>query len=161
NGALLETLEKDPARAGAACAERCQQMQGLIRTGGINSLRPDELAPLFLVMAERRAAGGRQAVFQLVHPLPHTPVRGAPPAQGPPTPFRKLVAAWMTRLPDDYALGHVLSVMSSLNVPEVADVALKVVRDKKGGAQARGHALVILAKVDGKKHAGLIESFLT
>src|SRR5256885_15457879 len=67
----------------------------------------------------------------------------------------------MGRVTDDHIVGHVLSTVSSLNVPEVADVALRVARDKKVGPQGHGHALVVLGKSGGKKHLELMESYLT
>jgi hypothetical protein len=76
------------------------------------------------------------------------------------TPFKKVILGWMSRQTEDGIMGHVLSTANSMNMPEVADLALKVVRDKKVGPQGHAHGMVILAKHDGKKHIELFESFL-
>src|SRR6266508_622486 len=67
NASLMELLEKDPARAGAAVADRCDQLQMLFRvpnSGRIASLRPVDLAPMFLILSEPRSGVPRQTTYQ-------------------------------------------------------------------------------------------------
>jgi len=162
NAALLELLEKEPARAGAAVAERCEQLQQLFRvpnSGQIASLRPVDLAPMFLILSEPRSAVQPQLTYQLTNLFYQPAIRNVLTAKGS-TPFKKVILGWMSRQTEDNIMGHVLSTANNLNMPEVTDLALKVVRNKKVGPQGHAHGMVILAKNGGKKHIELFESFL-
>jgi len=166
NAALMEMLEKEPARAAAAVADRCEQLQTLLRTpqsGRVPTLRPVDLAPLFLVLSQPAATRGnnpfQSMTYQITSLFYQPGIRELLTAKGR-TPFKKLVLAWMSRQPEDHTLGHILDTASNLNMPEVVEVAEKIVRNKKAGPQGHAHALVILGKVDGKKYIELFESFL-
>src|SRR5437588_482816 len=67
NAAMMELVEKEPARAGAAAADRCEQLQPLLRTpqsGRIPSLRAIDAAPLFLVLSQSRSSPPANNPFQ-------------------------------------------------------------------------------------------------
>ncbi|MBI1918335.1 MAG: hypothetical protein HYS12_26895 [Planctomycetes bacterium] len=162
NAAIMELLDKEPAQAGAAVANRCEQLQALLRTpqsGRLPSLRPVDLAPLFLVLSQPRTGTTSTVTYQLTNLFYQPGIRELLTAKGS-TPFKKLVLAWMSRQPEDHTLGHILSTASNLNMPEVVEVAEKVVRSKTTGAQGHAHGMVILGKSGGKKHIELFESFL-
>jgi hypothetical protein len=167
NAGLMTLLEKEPARAAAAVADRCQELQNQWNrpfSGRPPALRPVDIAPLFLILSHPRSSGLRDAngfntTYQITNLFYQPGIRELLTAKGS-TPFKKLVLGWMTRQPEDQTLGHVLSTASNLNMPEIADIAERVVRNKKLGAQGHAHAMVILGKSGGKKYIELFESFL-
>src|SRR5262249_48825459 len=68
NAARMDLREKEPVRAGAAVAARCEQIQLQMRTqpgGQIASLRPIDLAPLFLILSEPKAAASLNLTYQM------------------------------------------------------------------------------------------------
>src|SRR2546429_5188108 len=76
--------------------------------------------------------------------------------------FRRLVLGWIDRQTDDNTLSRVLAVAADVGLTKEANgLALKVVRQKRGGPQGTAQALVILAKAGGKEHLALFESFLS
>lgn len=157
---LLQIFEKDPRRAGAVCSERCQEMQrGL---GGFPTTGPEinDLAPLFLVASDPRSGSDTTPAYALAGMLYRQGPRQAMTAAGPPSPFKRLVLAWMGRQSNDHATGYILDLAMNLNLKEAVDIAARVARDRKAGPHARAHALVVLGKHEGKKHTELFESFL-
>jgi hypothetical protein len=167
NAGLMDLFEKEPGRAVAAVANRCEQLQALQRfpqSGRLPSLRPVDVAPLFLILSQPRTGAASNAetsnlTYQITNLFYQSGIREMLTAKGR-TPFKKLVLGWMSRQPEDHTLGHILSTASNMNMPEVVEIAEKVVRSKKTGAQGHAHGMVILGKSGGKKYIELFESFL-
>jgi hypothetical protein len=161
NVTLLETLEKEPQRAGTICATRCQEIQQTINRGfGRTPLAPSELAPLFLVTAQVQPDNNTTPIYTLCNFLYQPGIRDALTGSAA-TPFRKLVLGWMAHQTNDHAVGQILQTAINLKLGDTTAMALKVMKRKNVGPHARAHALVIIGKEKGKEHQTLFESFLT
>lgn len=157
---LLETLEKNPAQAAALCEKRCDQLGITFLHPSVSPLLPADLAALVLVGADRRVEVAPGLVESLCGAIQRPGPREALMARPPGTSFRKLVLAWMERQTETYPRASVLQAASNLNLPETRGLALKMARQKKGEAGARGAALVMLGKAGSKDQLALFESLL-
>ena len=157
---LLEALEKDPKRAGALCAARCERLFKTHSNARGAALLPDDVLPLFLVTADPRAGVASMTGYYLCSLLDRPGLRQELTIKGPGSPFKKVVLGWMLRQNDDYPLSRALEAAERLQLPERVALAKKVVSGKKGGGGARGHALVVLGKADAKGNRGLFASLL-
>jgi hypothetical protein len=158
---LLAALEKNPAQAADVCDKRCQQLAKTLHSPAIPVPLPADLAPLFLVAADRRVKVSTDVANYLCSALERPGPREAMTVQPPGSPFRKLVLAWMERQTDGFPMGRVLQAATNLRLPEAAGMAIKVARHKQASTGARGEALVLLGKgKDGNDHLALFESLL-
>jgi hypothetical protein len=79
-----------------------------------------------------------------------------------PTPFRKLVLAWIERqLGDDNGLQYALNMAVNLELKECLDIAVKAAKEKKVKGQGLGAVLTTLGKMGGKEHMPLLEAQLS
>ena len=162
---FLIDVDKSPAQAGDLCQARCQQMQeklyGRFRTG--------------LEMPTRRPSPWpRWPPSCWWRPTPRcrcpTPTWSATSSTSrwrnaltgnQPTPFRKLVLAWIERqLGDDNGLQYALNMAVNLELKECLDIAVKAAKEKRVKGAGLGAVLTTLGKMGGKEHAALIESHL-
>ena len=157
---LLEMLEKEPSRASARCAERCDRLWKTMNAAPSAPLLPEEVLPLFLVTADKRAGVGSTMGYQLCALLSRPALHREMIVPGRGSPFKRLVLGWMERLTEDYALGRALEAAERLGMPERFELAKKVLRHKGPNGGGRGHALVLLGKSNAKAHVALFESLL-
>jgi hypothetical protein len=127
---LLELMEKDPSRAGALCARRCDRLWNNLNAAPRMQVLPGEVLPLFLVSADKRVGVGSALASQLCSMLERPGLSQELTIKGPGSPFKRLVVGWLMR------------------------------QKGGGNANARGHALVAFGKADAKAHMALFESLL-
>ncbi len=159
---FLAAADKDPDRAGEACAALCQQLHQKLYGGPPlpnRQLDLVEMAPLFLVAGDPRTQVPAQSRYLVSNFLYQPSARTALATAD--SPFRKLALAWMERqLDDEVACQQMFFMVGNLDLKEGVDLALKVVRDRKLKGRGLASALATLGKLGGIEHAPALEAFL-
>jgi hypothetical protein len=165
---FLIDVDKSPAQAGDLCQARCQQMQeklyGRFRTGLDNGNQTPvtlaEMAAVMLVASDPKVQMPNFSSYMVGNFLYQQAARNAL-SGNQPTPFRKLVLAWIERqLGDDNGLQYALNMAVNLELKECLDIAVKAAKEKRVKGAGLGAVLTTLGKMGGKEHAALIESHL-
>jgi len=92
----------------------------------------------------------------LYQQAPRTALAGGPS----PSPFKKLVLAWMNRQTDDSAVVQMLYLANNLNLKEGLDLAVRVVRDRRVKGVGLATAFTTIGKLGGRDQVALLEPFL-
>jgi hypothetical protein len=172
---LSADAQKDYARAGARCAQLCQELidrqRNQLFLNGVNgravnvrSQVPDvslkEIAPLLLVAADPKVTIPAQNRYLFGNLLYQSVVQNELRASRS-TPFKKIVLAWMERQAEDETTAQILfDTLNNLQFKEGLPLALKAVRSKKLKGSGVAHALVTIGRLGDKQHLPVLEAFL-
>jgi hypothetical protein len=165
---FLLDVEKDPGHAGDLCYARCQQMQeklyGRFRTGldtgNQTPVTLAEMAAVMLVASDPKVQMPNFSSYMVGNFLYQQVARNALTGTRP-TPFRKLVLAWIERqVGDDNGLQYALNMAVNLELKECLDLAVRAAKEKKVKGQGLGAVLTTIGKMGGKEHAALLEAHL-
>jgi hypothetical protein len=166
---FLLDVDKDPGHAGDLCYARCQHMQerlyGRLRTGLTSRdhtpVSLAEMAAVLLVSSDPKVNMPNFSSYMVGNFLYQQAARNAL-GGGKPTPFRKLVLAWIERqVGDDNGLQYALNMAVNLDLKECLDVAVKAAKEKRVKGAGLGAVLTTLGKMGGQEHAALIEGYLS
>jgi hypothetical protein len=162
-GLFLEGVERSPRTAGDQLAARCQDLQQRLygfQAGVVHPITVEDLAPLFLVACDPRVHPSPLATSLLSSFLyqqaPRTALTGSPS----PSPFKRLVLAWMNHQTDDNSVMQMLYLANNLNLREGLDLAVRVVRERRVKGVGLATAFTTIGKLGGKEQVGLLEPFL-
>ena len=166
---FLIDVDKSPGHAGELCYARCQHMQeklyGRFRTGIATTdhtpVTLAEMAAVMLVASDPKVQMPNFSSYMVGNFLYQQVARNAL-SGNKPTPFRKLVLAWIERqLGDDNGLQYALNMAVNLELKECLDIAVKAAKEKKVKGQGLGAVLTTLGKMGGKEHMPLLEAQLS
>lgn len=166
---LLEDVETHPDQAGDLFAARCQNLQqtlfgnrgGIGFVGNQEQIKLPDVATLLFVGSDPKVIGKTQlqSVYAVTNFLYQPSVRNAlDPSK--PTPFKKLLLAWMGQQTDPNVMTQLLYVTMNLNLKEGLDIAMKVAKDNTANAHTQATALMVIGKIGGKDHVSLLEPLL-
>jgi hypothetical protein len=162
-GLFLEDVDRNPRAAGEQLGARCQALQQRLygfQAGVVHPITLEDLAPLFLVACDPRVRPSPPATSLLSSFLYQQAPRTALTAGPSPSPFKKLVLAWMTQQTDDNAVMQMLYLANNLNLKEGLDLAVRVVRDRRVKGMGLATAFTTVGKLGGKAQVALLEPFL-
>src|SRR5262249_17866991 len=114
---FLEEAEKNPRGAGDGLAGRCQELQQRLygfQAGVVRTLALEDLAPLYLVACDPRVHPSPLATSLLSNFLYQQAPRAALTGGSSPSPFKKLVLAWMNAQTEDNAVLQMLYLVNNL-----------------------------------------------
>jgi hypothetical protein len=162
-GLFLEDVEKNPRGAGDQLVGRCQELQQRfygLQGGIVRQLTLEDLAPLYLVACDPRVQPSPPATSLLSSFLYQQAPRTALTGGSSPSPFKKLVLAWMNRQTDDTSVMQMLYLANNLNLKEGLDLAVRVVRDRRAKGLGLATALTTVGKLGDKDQVALLVPFL-
>lgn len=160
---LLSDVDKNPKLAGELLQSSCQQLwTQLFFRPGLQPRQPTvaEVAALYLVATDPEVKLAPNTVSQLVNFLNQPSIQTA--FRSNAVAVRKLVVGWMMQQIDDTSFQQIgwTLVQNNLNLPEVAEIGLKVIRGKKAKAHGLALALAVVGKHGKREHAKEMEQFL-
>ncbi|HTU17955.1 MAG TPA: hypothetical protein VMG10_07815, partial [Gemmataceae bacterium] len=155
------------AHIGERCAQLCQELVNRQRAqlfmngkSAIQGISLTEIAPLLLVAADPKVTIPVQHRYLFGNLLYQTVVQNELRA-GRPTPFKKILLAWMERQAEDEMTAQILfDTINNLQIKEGLPLALKAARGKKLRGGGIAHALVTIGRLGDKRHLAVLESFL-
>jgi hypothetical protein len=160
---FLADVERHPDRAGELCAEQCRLMFQRLYGGTPGPRVPPEVAevaPVLLVAADPATRFPPEVRPLVANFFYQETVRSALRS---PSPFRKLVVAWMARQTDDEDAAQQMFFVASqtLDLREGLDLALRVLRERPVKARGLAGALVTVGKLGNPhEHRAILERFL-
>jgi hypothetical protein len=155
--------ERDKNRAGDLCGGMCQGLFQKLYGGpfaGNRQVGLAEIAPLLLVLSDRDVRMPEQQRYLVFNLLYQQTSQNLLRNRGP-SPFKKIVLAWMERQADDeLGLQSVFNLVNQLDIKEGLDLALRTIRDKKLKGLMLASALTTVGKLGAKEELPVLERYL-
>jgi hypothetical protein len=161
---FLQDVDRHPEKAGSLCEGRCQDLQQKLYGGfrGGQPLALHEVAAVLLVAADPKVSMPGLPAYTVGNFLYQSSARTALTVGPQPSPFRKLVLAWMRRqAADDNGIYQALQVATNLNLNEGLDLAVEAARARKLKGQPLAKVLTVIGKLGTREHLRLLELHLT
>jgi hypothetical protein len=172
---FLQDIEATPDRAGEILVARAAELQqrmygtrfGLIK-GGVayrgspTALELPDIASLVCVAADPEVnLPNTTAYYNVGNFLQQPASRSGLGSKDSPTPYRKLVLAWMKRgIGEGNTAQYVINIATNIGIAETGDLAVEALRKRKITGRALGYVLVAIGKMGEKKHVPILESYL-
>jgi hypothetical protein len=150
---------------------RCQALQerlygnmrmgGLAQPGNQPQITVGEVASVLFVAADGRLRLPPNAGWVVPQFLYQPAPRQALTEGTQPSPFRKLLLAWMNNQTDENGMQQVFYLAINLDIKEALDVAVRTLKEKKVRGHGLAMAMIVAGKLGGKQHLPLLEPLLT
>lgn len=162
-GPFLEDVERKPRQAADVLASRAQAiwqtLYGGVRVGrGARSVALADVAPLYLAGSDPAVVGHLTSSNQLLNflwqPAPQAALRGGP------SPFKKLVLAWMSVQTDDNVVQQMFNVINNINMKEGLELAVTLIKGKKIRGMSLATAMTTVGRLGTRTHLKDLEPYL-
>jgi hypothetical protein len=171
---FLQDIEAAPDRAGELVLARAMELQqrmygtrlglkgGVVYRGSTTAVKLPDIASLVCVAADPKVnLPNINAFYNVGNFLQQPASRSGLGSKDKPTPYRKLVLAWMKRgIGEGNTAQYVINIATNIGIAETGDLAVEALRSHKLTGPALGYVLVAIGKMGEKKHVPILESYL-